>query len=182
MAKKRDYKAEYIKRIERAIARGFSRSQARGHPRTGEQLISKKATASSYDRRLEEGLRSVRRGKSLSSAAKSIHASPKTLKKYIEQSVPIQKRGQVLSIGTDRRVRELPIFSAGREQVIKVRGFNTASEVGRYMARVRHFLETNDPSLLRPFEGRSVVDVNGQRHVFETRPNVLYRLNASKTE
>ena len=48
--------------------------------------------------------------------------------------------------------------------------------VGKYMAAVRRFLETNDVTLLEPFEGRSVVDSRGQEHPFETRPNAVYRL------
>lgn len=34
MARQRDYKAEYVRRIAHALARGFSRSQGRGHPST----------------------------------------------------------------------------------------------------------------------------------------------------
>lgn len=42
-AKKRDYKAEYKRRIERASKLGLSRSQARGHPRfTGYSKKGKK--------------------------------------------------------------------------------------------------------------------------------------------
>lgn len=36
MRKKRDYKAEYARRIELAKVRGLSRSQGAGHPRKGE--------------------------------------------------------------------------------------------------------------------------------------------------
>jgi len=34
MAKRRDYRAEYARRIERLTAEGYSRSQARGHAKT----------------------------------------------------------------------------------------------------------------------------------------------------
>lgn len=36
MAKPRDYKAEYRRRIEKGLARGLTRSQASGHPKEGE--------------------------------------------------------------------------------------------------------------------------------------------------
>ena len=39
--KKRDYKREYVKRIQRGEIRGFSRPQSRGHPRKGEIPLSK---------------------------------------------------------------------------------------------------------------------------------------------
>lgn len=36
MAKKRNYKAEYRRRVKKAKKRGISRAQARGHPKHGE--------------------------------------------------------------------------------------------------------------------------------------------------
>jgi len=43
MARKRDYRAEYARRIERALRDGYSRSVARGHPskRKGEISLSR---------------------------------------------------------------------------------------------------------------------------------------------
>ena len=55
----------------------------------------------------------------------------------------------------------------------------TASIIGRYLASVRRFLETNDPEPLQEVAGQSVKDVQGNVFPLETRPNVLYRLNAS---
>lgn len=40
MAKQRDYKAEYKRRIEKGLRSGFSRSQAAGHPKESEKSIS----------------------------------------------------------------------------------------------------------------------------------------------
>lgn len=40
MAKKRDYKAEYQRRIQSGLARGLTRSQAAGHPKSGEPSAS----------------------------------------------------------------------------------------------------------------------------------------------
>lgn len=42
MAKPRDYKAEYARRVANARAKGYSRSQARGHPRKGESHIGER--------------------------------------------------------------------------------------------------------------------------------------------
>lgn len=39
MPKPRDYRAEYARRVANARAKGYSRSQARGHPRKGEPRI-----------------------------------------------------------------------------------------------------------------------------------------------
>ncbi len=49
-------------------------------------------------------------------------------------------------------------------------------EIGKYMAAVRNFLDTNRQSFLTPFIDQSVRDIKGKEHPFEIRPNILYRL------
>jgi hypothetical protein len=70
----------------------------------------------------------------------------------------------------------MPIFSAGRSITVTIAGYEQSALAGRYMAAVRAFRNSNDPSYLEPFAGEFVTDVRGNRHVFETRPNTLYRL------
>jgi hypothetical protein len=82
----------------------------------------------------------------------------------------------------DKRPRPFRIFSRGREVEVILPGYDEARLAGQYMSAVGHFLRTNDRKFLRPFEGRSVVDVRGKRHPLETRPNVLYRLSPDSTE
>jgi hypothetical protein len=71
------------------------------------------------------------------------------------------------------------IYSDAKSLPITVANVQTASAVGRFMAAVGRFLETNDRSVLTPFAGQSVRDINGREFPFETRPNVLYRLSAA---
>jgi len=50
--RKRNYKAEYARRIKRGLARGLTPSQARGHPKRGEKPASRitaKARARYYE-------------------------------------------------------------------------------------------------------------------------------------
>lgn len=56
MAKPRDYKAEYARRVRSAEARGLSRSQARGHPRKGEpKAITVREALATIARKNAEG-------------------------------------------------------------------------------------------------------------------------------
>src|SRR5260221_7561552 len=82
----------------------------------------------------------------------------------------------------DRRFRRMPIYSDGRRVVVTVHNGKTASVIGSYMRAVRVFFDTENIGLLDPFRDQSIPDVNGKRHVFETRPNVLLRLDAAGIE
>lgn len=55
---KRDYAAEYKRRLERALSRGYSRAVARGHARKGEVSLKRAKTFG-----LPPGLRIVRQGR-----------------------------------------------------------------------------------------------------------------------
>ena len=87
----------------------------------------------------------------------------------------LAKRGKKWVIRKDFQ-RRLLIYSERREYEITVGRSRTATLVGKYMAGVRWFLQTNDVEHLKPFVGKSVRDISGQIHALETRPNVLHRL------
>jgi hypothetical protein len=70
------------------------------------------------------------------------------------------------------------IFSDGKTINVKV-SLRTARIIGAYLSAVGRFLETNDIELLEPYTGKSIKDAAGRLHPLETRPNVLYRLNAA---
>jgi hypothetical protein len=180
--KERDYKAEYRRRIQRGLAKGLSKSQARGHPRSGEKHASARTTTPRYDRRLEMGLKEMRKGKSLKASARSAHVAPERLRSYATQTGVVQKERRRWVVKDDHRQRQVQVFSGGRAHEITVAGYAEAELVGRYMAAVGEFLRTNDASNLRPFVGEWVSDTSGRPYLLETRPNILYRLHASGVE
>jgi hypothetical protein len=179
---KRNYAAEYQRRLRRAVARGLSKSQARGHPRAGEQSISAKAKEALQDMRLQQGLRALRKGDSLNKAARSAGLSPERLRKYITDHKIARKRGTRWTL-IERKLRwQWAIFSEGRMVTIIVGDTKTNSLIGAYLSAVRRLLEANDRSAPKKFKHRSVRDVDGRRYRLETNPNTLYRLAHAERE
>ena len=176
----RDYRAEYARRIGRGAMRGLSRSQARGHPRQTEAPLRIKMPA--FSRQLEAGLRAIKSGQSLSEAARSVHVAPERLRRYLAASGIAEKRGGRWTVGPDdTRIRQMLLYSQGAPMVVNVTPAE-ADIIGRYMAAVGRFLESNDPAYLDPFVGEAVTDTAGHRYPLETDPNALYRLDASGGE
>lgn len=179
MQRARDFKAEYARRIANAANRGLSRSQGRGHARTGEAPI--KSRPSSPDARLEAALRELRKSQNQAFAAKSVGVSPERLRRFLRENVQIEGRGRTLKI-TDDRKREMTVISNGEARERRLRDFDQASLNGRHLAAVGNFLTSNDAEFLDEFAGQFVIDAKGKSHLLETDPNVLYRLDAKGGE
>lgn len=181
MPRRRNYVAEYIKRIARSLAKGLSRSQARGHPRPYEGFLSKRKRPPLDDERLQRALRTLRQEKNLKAAAKVARVSPERLKHAATSKGAISKEGRrwVVSPSLPRRML---LYTRGRQLAVTVPDLPTASRVGAFMSAVGKFLASNDPNLLAPFIGQSVTDIARQRHPLETNPNVLHRLASAGGE
>lgn len=179
MARQRDYKAEYARRIERGKKRGLSRSQARGHARPGEQSIRAKPVQS--DPRLEAALKSMRRQETQAKAAKRAGVSVERLRRFLYDNELAERQGRQW-LFSDKRIREMTGLSDGQMRRMRLRGYDEASLNGQYLNAVGKFIRTNDASHLAGFEGKSVRDAKGKLHPFETDPNTLYRLYHSGDE
>ena len=124
----------------------------------------------------------MRSGDTLAAAARKIGVSASELRRYVKRSGVVERRNGRWRFKRDRRFRRIPLYSSGRRIVIIVRNIKSAGRVGEYMNAVKQFLATENIDLLAPFEGRFIVDASGKHHAFETRPNVLFRLDASDIE
>lgn len=177
MARKRDYKAEYARRIARGKARGLSRSQARGHPKAEERYATGKKSAPETNDQLEAALRNLRQGQSLKQSAKDANVSEERFRRFVKGNQLASFVGRRWTLD-DNRTRQIAMIKGSTQTTIFVPGFSEASEIGKHHNAVNRFLKTNDPSPLEPFIGQSVKDVRGKNHPFETDPNSLYRLAA----
>ena len=177
MPKPRDYKREYARRLARAAERGLTKAQARGHapmrPPDDPERIGALAG------KLEIVLRHMRRdGLSLTAAARKEGVSPERARRAIVDQGLAVRDGKGWRF-PDVRLRDIELYTAGERKVIRIRGFDAAHLIGRYMAEAATAMLANSPKPLQPFEGRFVRDVDGVTHVFETDLNALYRLNAT---
>ena len=175
MTKKRDYRAEYARRIARGSAKGLSRTQARGHPKAIEAAVSSKRSSKPISEgRLQIAFKVLRQEKSLTAAARAAKIAPERLRHFgVKNKVLAKERGRW--IVPPEVPRSFRLFTNGQDIRVRVNG-PEASVIGRFMSAVSEFLRTNNPAGLREFEGVSITDVSGKSHPFETRPNALYRL------
>jgi hypothetical protein len=56
---------------------------------------------------------------------------------------------------------------------------DASSDIGSHWVAINKFLETNDPSHLEPFVGLGLRDTRKRFWLFETRPNVLRKLDSA---
>ena len=179
MARTRDYKAEYRRRLANAAKRGLSRSQARGHPKPGEKRLRR--SKRNDQARLEEAYGAMRQTENLSAAARAYKIAPERLRAYVKEKGLVERSGSRW-IFTDARARTMTVWSQGEIIERDLAGFDQASLNGRHLAAIKAFLYTNELSHLAPFEGMSVVDAKGNSHPLETNPNTIHRLAASETQ
>ena len=176
MARARNYKAEYQRRIANAEKRGLTRSQARGHAKAGEAVVGKRA-AKDADK-FEDALKLYRRTGNRAGAAKAVGVAPERFSRFLAGAVKVSGRGKSLKISDDRP-REMVVMTNGECRRIKLRDSDQASLNGNYLNAVQAFLPSGNANLLHPFEGKSVIDIKGKAHPLETDRNTLHRIAAS---
>jgi hypothetical protein len=179
MAKPRNHKAEYARRIANAKKRGLSRSQARGHARPGETPI-RGSNVNRGDVSLEAALRALRLTGKQSAAAKEAGVSVERFRRFLRENKLATRTGRTWLI-TDKAPREMLVLSNGQARKMLL-GQEQASLNGRFLVAVKNFLNSQDDELLSEFVGLSVRDAKGKLHPFETDENALYRLADSGSE
>jgi hypothetical protein len=179
VVRRRNYTAEYRRRLERGRQRGWSPTKARGHGKRPKRRG--KVAPRVFGEQFEQALRALRVLKTQKRAAQSAGISPKRFRTFLKEKrlAHFRKGGWHF---TDLRPRQILAITTEGEKHLTVKGFNRASLAMSHRATVKQFLEDPDPAALKFFEGKWIKDARGMKHFQETRPNVLYRLAHAGSE
>jgi hypothetical protein len=172
----RNYAKEYLIRIARGLAGGKSRAQARGHARATD--LEETARRQPFDRSnaLENALKLMKQGVSQREAANQVGVSPETLRRFQKQNTTSRKEGRRWII-SDARPVTIVMATRGKMREVTV-PHDATSTISHHWIAINLFLETNDPSHLADFVGKGLRDSDGAFHPFETRSNVLRKLDS----
>ena len=174
--RKRNYKQRVSDSYGARIASGKSLSQARGHARAID--LPEQANWQPFDRSsaLENALKLMKQGVSQREAAKQVGASPETLRRFQKLNTTSRKEGRRWII-LDTRPVTVVMATRGKMRDVTV-PHDARSDISRHWIAINLFLETNNPSHLAGFVGKGLRDKDGAFHPFETRPNVLRKLDS----
>jgi lambda repressor-like predicted transcriptional regulator len=175
--RKRNYAAEYLIRIARGLAGGKSRAQARGHARAADLPGTAASQPFKRSEPLEDALKLMKKGVSQKEAAKQAGVSAETLRRFQKANTTSHRKGRRWLIADTRPV-SVVMATRGKMRSITV-SHDAASDISRHWIAINHFLETNSPTHLAAFVGKGLRDSKGVFHPFETRPNVLRKLDSA---
>jgi hypothetical protein len=199
VARKRNFKEEYVRRKALAAERGLSLAQARGHPRHGESGVAALkrlgTLLSGRDRTLEkyyDVVGELREGWSLRQAAAVEGMSPRTFwrlnaeRSLIGKRYYVGKRGQITFDGyTVQHYARMPLLTSDNilhEHVPLDAKY--ASLIGTYW-NVEEQARRGDAQArkrLQEFTHLTIYDTEGNRYRLQTDLNALYRFHDSMTE
>jgi hypothetical protein len=127
---------------------------------------------------LEDAIKAMRGGASLSAVAKRYHVGRERLSAYAKKQAGASRRGMGWTFN-DTRERRVPVVVAGKPHpvTIRVSGRAPAELAGQHYAEASAAVET--PELFPPFiakwEGKTIADTHGREYVLASDPNEIFR-------
>ncbi|MDH5431654.1 MAG: hypothetical protein OEW78_07215 [Nitrosopumilus sp.] len=119
-----------------------------------------------YENSLEV-IRQMRRGKTITSATKSVGTTIPTVKKYA--GTALQKKSNRITVKkNDNLLRKMRMYENGKEVWVQVKGIRQAKLIGQYHSSIEKRMEQGQEDALDAFKGITVTDVKGQKHILET--------------
>ena len=183
MARARNYKSEYARRIRNATSRGLTKSQARGHPGPTQKSASAVRTGAKpakVDWTLEAAIKEMRNGATLVVAARQAHVGRERLAAYAKRHAGAASQAGHWTFH-DHRTRHVYMAAAGEHNLLTLRvpGHDPASLAGEHFAESVAVMENPDllPAFVEKWAGVSIPDVKGKTRFFETDLNALFRMH-----
>jgi len=161
MARKRDYREEYRKRIESGKRRGLTFREAQGKRAIAppEQPIPE---------RVIKALQRILKGETPTEAAKKEHTALETLRRYEARGITIT-----------RELKGVPMTPISDGQIVLEDGEShlwtpeQASIIGKYLNDVKKAKRYEDPTRLYDWKGVIVTDIDGNDYELETDLNAI---------
>jgi hypothetical protein len=119
----------------------------------------------------------MKKGVSQKEAARQAGVSAETLRRFQKSNTTSQRKGRRWVI-VDTRPVSVVMATRSKMRPVTV-SHDASSDISRHWIAINLFLETNDPSHLAAFVGKGLRDSSGAFHPFETRPNVLRKLDSA---
>jgi len=174
----------YRRRLERAEAQGKTRREARGHGTTARRAwqTSDLVGNERYENALQVLCR-VRRGESLSHAAREVGIAADTVLRYAGSTFTRDARGRWAAKPNDRLIRRVKWIDERGLTWVEPANAKEASKLSAYMAAVYDFRDNGDDRALRRFKRMRLRTRQKQSLPFVTDPDLLERLgNAGQLE
>jgi hypothetical protein len=118
----------------------------------------------------------MKKGVSQKEAAKQAGVSPETLRRFQKANTTSRREGRRWLI-LDGRPVSVVMATRGKMRGVTV-SHDASSDISCHWSAINLFLETNNPSHLAAFVGKGLRDSKGVFHPFETRPNILRKLDS----
>ena len=110
--------------------------------------------------RVFKALSAMRRGATLSKAAKENGVTPRTVKRYASSAlVQDRPRGRIRATKSDRLVRYLQIPGPNGPRDVNARGSKVASEFAKYKAAINRLL-AGDRDALKDWHGKKIAGIS----------------------
>jgi len=114
-------------------------------------------------------------GASMTQAARKAGTTPRTMKRYLGETLETEENGRYRARTSDRLIRRMRFMTEKGLIAVEVRHSSTASRIASYSDAVNKYLAGRGIGVLEPFRGQSFV-ADGVRYEFVTNPNTLDRL------
>jgi hypothetical protein len=167
----------YGRRLISALARGFTRSEARGH-RTAAPPAWKSATVAAspkYEKALEV-LRRTRKGESFTRASRAVGIQPDTVRRYAGSAFERDQRGRWRARSSDRLFRKMRLLDARGLTWVEPANSTEARKLAEYWNAVEHFIVTGQHRQLRRFQRMRLRTRQKTSLSFLTDPQLLMHL------